>query len=163
MKRVIGIGLDGSNVSTTLGKVEVPLISASYGDKLEPGTLSAMGGQQIDEITPGNYATDDAQLKLSSVVFRTIIMPAMPATGGGNVRMPIVVSRSHPDLGDDSDLLEGCRIINWAAAVENSNKAEEVTLNVTVRQIRWTYARKTINQLRGPDGSIALPAGTSGF
>jgi hypothetical protein len=158
LRRVAGIGLDGSMVTATFGKIEVPLIKASYGDKLEPAFLSFMGSQQQDEQTPGTYKTDDVKLSMSAMVFRTLILPAMPATGGGNVRLPIVVGRTHPDLGSDSDLLENCRITNWSAAVENSNKAEEVELTATVQQIKWTDSRKTINQLRG-----VVPAGAIGF
>ncbi len=158
LRRVAGAGLDGSTVTATLGKLEVPLISASYADKLEPGKLSYMGSQQIDELTQGTYSTEDAKLKMSAVIFRTVVMPAMPSIGGGNVRMPIVIGRTHPDLGDDSDLLEGCRITNWPAAVENSNKAEEVELTCTIQQIKWTDQRKTINNLAG-----VVPSGTIGF
>lgn len=158
IRRVTGLGFDGSNVTATFGRKEIRLISASYADRLEKGKLSQMGSQEIDEISNGTYATEDAKLKISAVTFRTVLMPAMPATGGGNVRMPIVIGREHPDLGDDSDLLEGCTINNWAAAVENSNKVEEVELTATVRQIRWTHQRKTINQLAG-----AVPAGATGF
>lgn len=157
LKRVAGIGLDGSTVTVTIGKNQTPAIKASYGDKLEPEALSYMGGQEIDELTPGKYSTDELKITLSAMIFRTVYMPSMPASGGGNVRMAIVVSRRHPDLGDDSDLLENCRCTNWAAAVENSSKAEEVELAFKPQQIRWTNQRKTINQLRGavPSGAIA--------
>lgn len=158
LRRVAGIGFDGSTVSTTFGKVPVPLLKAAYGDKLEKVYLSYMGSQEQDEQTPGTYKTDDLQITMSSVIFRTVLMPAFPQTGGGNVRMPIVINREHPELGDDSDLLEDCTCSNWAAAVENSNKAEETTLTWTVRQIKWTDARKTLNQLRG-----VVPAGAIGF
>lgn len=157
IRRVAGLGLDGSNVSITFGKVEIECISATYGDKVEKGTLSAMGAQQIDEVTQGTYSIDDCKIKMSSVRFRTLLIPAMPATGGGNVRMPLVVGRSHPELGDDSDLLDGSYITNWGAAVENSSKAEEVELTCKVTQILWTNERKTINQLRG------VPAGAHAF
>jgi hypothetical protein len=158
LRRVAGIGLDGSTVSTTFGKVPIPLIKCSYGDKLEPTYLSYMGSQTQDEQTQGTYKTDEAKITMSSVVFRTLFMPAMPSNGGGNVRFPLVVNREHPDLGDDSDLLENCRCVNWGAAVENSSKAEETELVLTIQQIKWTDDRKTINQLAG-----AIPAGASAF
>ncbi len=149
IRRVANIGLDGSTVTTTFGKVELRCIKAAYGDKLETAKLSLMGGQTIDEITQGTYATDDLKVTMSSMRFRTEFLPAMPPSGGGTVRMPIVVGRSHPDAGSDSDLLEGCRCTNWGAAVENSNKAEEVELTFVVQQIKWGDERKTINVL-GP-------------
>lgn len=158
MQRVAGVGLDGSTVTASMGKLDLRLVKASYGDKLEPGFLSYMGSQQQDEQTQGSYKTDNAKLTMSAVEFRTKLMPAMPTNGGGNLRVPIVIGRSHPDLGDDSDLLEDCRCVNWAAAVENSNKAEEVELEYTVRQIKWTDERKTINAIAG-----STAATTHGF
>jgi hypothetical protein len=145
-------------VTASFGKVELPLIKASYGDKIEPAFLSYMGGQEQDEQTQGTYKADELKITMSAVVFRTIFMPAMPSSGGGNARIPIVIGRTHPDLGDDSDLLESCRCMNLAAATENSNKAEEVEVSFSVRQVKWTNDRKTINALRGQ-----VPTGAIGF
>jgi hypothetical protein len=160
MKRVIGVGLDGSTVTTSLGKIEIPLIKADYGDNLETAWLSYMGSQEQDEQSPGAYKTNNLKLTTSAMVFRTIIMPAFPNNGAGLVKMTIVVSRTHPDsnVGSDSDMLVGCRCMNFAAAVENSNKVEETTLEWTVKQIKWTNARKTINLVNG-----AGAAGVSKF
>lgn len=148
MRRVIGVGLDGSSVTTTLGKIEVPLIKAGYGDKLETSFSSYMGSQEQDEQSPGSYKTDDLKMTMTAVIFRTIIMPAFPNNGAGLVKIAIVIGRSHPELGSDSDLLIDCRCMNFTGAVESSNKVEEVELTWTVRQIKWTRARKTINQIR---------------
>lgn len=155
LRQVKNIGLDGSTVTCTIGKKEIRIIKASYGDKIEPAFLSYMGSQQQDEQSPGTYKTDELKITMSAMKFRTEFMPAMPATGGGNVLLAIVVGREHPDLGSDSDLLENCRCTNWAAAVENSNKVEETELTFTVQQIKWTDARKTINQLFGVAATAA--------
>lgn len=149
MERVIGIGIDGTTLSITLGKTVIPCIKASYGDSTDPQFLSYLGSQQQDEQTDGVYKTEEVEIVMSAVVFRTLFMPAMPANGFGNVRFPIVVLRSHPELGDDSDLLENCRCKNLAAAVENSSKAEEIPLKFTTQQIKWTDARKTVNRIAG--------------
>lgn len=149
IRRVSGLGLDGSTVSVTLGKIELPCISISYADKLEVGKLSMMGGQEIDEMTQGTYDTDEVSLKVSGKIYRSLLMPAMPKNGGGNVRIPIVVNFSHPDLGDDSDLLDACRLINWPASMDNTSTPHELDLKAVVQQIFWTHERKTINQLRG--------------
>ena len=158
LRRVAGVGLDGSLVTSTFGKLQIPCLKAEYADSLEPAFMSYMGSQQQDEQTPGSYKTENLKLTMSSVVFRTMFMPAMPSNGGGNIRMAVVIGVSHPDLGDDSDLLENCRCINWGAAWENSNKAVETPLEFTIQQIRWTNDRKTINQLNG-----VVPAGLVGF
>ncbi len=159
LNRVAGVGFDGSTISTTFGRQPVPLLKASYGDTIEPAFLSYMGSQSQDEQTPGSYKTDPLKITMSSVIFRTVFLPAMPQNAGGSVRIPIVIGRQHPDMGDDSDLLEDCRWTNAAAAVENSNKAEETELTFSVRQIKWSDARKTINQIiqagELPTGAIA--------
>jgi hypothetical protein len=158
LRRVANVGLDGSTVSMSLGKLEIRILKAGYGDSLKPESLSYMGSQKIDETTPGIYETDEGSITMSAVKFRTELMPAMPTTGGGNVRIPIVFTRTHPDLGSDSDLCENCRFTNWAAALENSAKAEEVELKFKPQQIKWTDERKTINALVG-----AAPTGPVGF
>lgn len=147
--RTANIGFDGSTVTTTFGKAEVRAISAKYGDKLEPEMQAEMGAQDQSEQTPGKYSTEEVEIVFSALRFRTEIMPLFPANGAGNVRVPIVVGRTHPDLGSDSDLLENCRCINWGAAVENSSKAETVTTKWTTMQVKWTDRRVTINKLPG--------------
>lgn len=148
LTRTVGIGLDGSNLTITFGKVEIRCISASYGDKLEIGNLSFMGSQQIDEQTDGTYTVDEIEIVMSSVNFRTELMKAMPQHGGGLVRIPTVVSYTQNDLGEDSDFIERLRILNWPAAVANSNEAFQLALKCSATQIRWTDERKTINRLR---------------
>jgi len=149
-KRIEGLGLDGSTVSIMLGKIEVPMISATYGDKLEVGELSYMGGQQIDELTQGKYSTSEITFEVSEVILRTVIIPNMPNRGMGVVRIPsVVIKKSHPDLGSDSDQLAGCRLIDWAAAINNSQEAFKTSLKAKCRQVFWTDQRKTINLLRG--------------
>ena len=149
MQRVIGIGIDGTTVSITMGKTVVPCLKGGYADSLDPQFLSYMGSQEQDEQTDGVYKTEDAAFTMSSVVFRTVFMPAVAANGAGNTRFPVVALRSHPELGDDSDLLVDCRLKNLAAAIENSSKAEETEIKLSVRQIKWTDARITINRIAG--------------
>lgn len=149
LSRVANIGLDGTTVTITIGKTTVPATSAKYGDALSPSKLAYMGAQDTAEITPGTYEADDAEIEFSAIVWRTVVMPALAANGYGNKPLSIVVSRSHPDAGDDSDLLEGCRLTKSAASTTNSSDAEKTTATFTVRQVRWTDARRTLNQLTG--------------
>jgi len=151
MKRVQGNGLDGSNVSTTFGKTEIPLIEASYGDSLETETLTEMGAQEIDERSLGTYKVDDISLKMSSARFRASFLPALAANGFGNKPFPMVISMSHPDIGDDSDLLEQCRIVNLTEAKAAAATVLTVELKLVCNQIRWGSARATINRRRGVD------------
>lgn len=155
MQRVLGIGLDGTTVSVTIGRTVIPCTKGSYADNLDPQFLTYMGSQSQDESTPGTYKTDVAKFTMSSVVFRTEFLPKLPQNGAGNVRFPMVVGFEHPDLGDDSDLLEGCKIMNLAAAIENSGKALETELSFQVQQIRWTDRRVTINRLSGVAQGVA--------
>ncbi len=153
MHRVIGSGIDGSSVTTTIGKGEVPIIKADYGDSLETTFLSYLGSMEQDEQSPGSYKTSNLKMTVSAMIFRTIIMPNFPNNGAGLVKLPIIISRTHPETGSDSDLLIDCRCMNFAAAVENSNKVEETTMEWTIRQIKWTRARKTINQIKNGGAS----------
>lgn len=161
MQQVANLGLDGSTVTATFGRAQIRCVKASYGDKLAKEKLREMGGQTIDEITQGTYDTDETKITMSSLRFRTEFMPLMPKTGGGNKVMTIVMGRRHPDLGSDSDALEGCQCTNLGAAVENSAKSETVELAFITRQIKWTNARKTINLLGGPINGGGLSG--SGF
>lgn len=149
MQRVVGIGIDGTNLSVMFGKTTIPCLKASYGDNTDPQFLSYMGSQEQDEQTSGVYKTDEVSITMSAVVYRTLLMPALAANGFGNALFPIVVLRSHPELGDDSDMLVDCRIKGLASAPENSSKAEEQEIKITTRQIKWGDARKTINRIAG--------------
>lgn len=156
--RVAGIGFDGSTVTVTIGKKEIRVIKAAYGDKLESAFLSYMGAQTQDEQTPGTYKTDSLKITMSGTLFRAELLPLFYSTGAGLKSLAIVIGRTHPDIGSDSDLLQGCRLSSLAGSVENSNKAEETEFEFTVRQVYWGNARKTINSLKGanPTGSSAL-------
>ncbi len=156
LRRVAGAGFDGSTVTTTLGKIEIPILKADYGDSLETAFLSYMGGQEQDEQSPGAYKTNNLKITISAMIFRSVVMPAFPLNGFGLTKLPIVIGRSHPEAGADSDLLIDCRCTNLAAAVENSNKIEETPLEFTVRQVKWTRRRMTINQVRLAGGLAAV-------
>lgn len=158
IRRVIGIEVDGSIVTTTFGRHEVPCLKTSYGDALETAFLVEMGSQRNAAQTPGTYKTEDATFTFRSTVWRARMMPLFPKYGGGDVIIPIVVGFTHPDMGSDSDLLQGARFTGWKAAYENSNKAAEIEVKATILQILWTSQRKTINALRG-----AIPVGASKF
>lgn len=103
MKRVTGFGIDGTTVSVTMGRTVIPCTKGSYGDSLDPAKLSYMGGQQQDEKTRGTYKTDDAKFTMSAVIFRTVFMPGMPATGAGNVQR-----RAQGDLHQSSFTVIKC-------------------------------------------------------
>lgn len=158
IRRVTGIGFDGSTVAITIGKTEMPLTMASYGEKLTTAWLAEMGSQTRGEQSAGVYEPEDGKLKMSSRRFRADFMPLLPVNGFGLVRLPIVVSFAHPDLGSDSDLLENCRFTNLANALEASAKVQEIELTFSLSQIRWTNRRMTINALKGaiPVGAVAI-------
>lgn len=162
LTRVAGIGFDGSSVSTTIGKVPIQLIKASYGDSLETQWVQLMGQQTQGEQSMGSYKTTELSITMTAFVFRTVFLPAMPQNGGGNIYLPLVIGRSHPQLGDDSDLLDACRILNLSAAVENSAKVEEIELKGSITQIYWGDSRKTLNYIVRTN---EVPAGAqaSGF
>jgi hypothetical protein len=158
MKRVLGLEHDGSTVAMTIGRTQIPLTAAAYGDNISPEKLRMMGSQKIDAITPGTYDTDDGSIKMPMSVFRAEFAPLMDQYGFGNRPLPIVFSFTHPDTGSDSDLLEECRILGIKEALENTNKPNEVEFKFMTRQIRWTDRRITINAQ-----DTAEPLGQSAF
>jgi hypothetical protein len=152
MIRVIDVEFDGTSVKAIIGRTEIPLLASSYGDNLQPEKVRQMGSQLIDAVTLGTYETDEGKVKMRSSVFRGIFLPLADRYGFGNRVLPVVFSFEHPDIGSDSDELL-CRFTKIAAAQEASNKGLEVELGLTVTQIWWGDARKTINTF---DPSIPL-------
>lgn len=147
LRRVFNSELDGTSVSISFGKIKVPCGSAKYGDAIETSTYAPMGSQEQGKRTMGRYKTDPWEVTMSSLDWRTIVMPLLPASGAGNKEFALVVNRIHPDLGDDSDLIKGARILKVPADLKNTPDVEMVTIGGECIQILWTDARKTINKL----------------
>lgn len=158
IQRVDRIATDGTTVSITIGRHTVAALKAAYGDKLETATISEMGSQQIDARTPGSYSTEELTISFEYVTFHAEVAPLLQTDGFGNEKVPVVISESHPDLGDDSDLCDGCRFVSQKDSVENTNAARVVETTWTVDQVYWTDARKTRNQL-----NLSVPLASSNF
>jgi hypothetical protein len=156
--RVTDVELDGSTVTVTFGRHEIKALSASYGDTLETEVVRMMGSQLQHARTAGTYKTETVKIKFRASVFRAEVMPLFPVNGGGNVRVPITVNFSHPDIGSDSDLLDGARCTNWTSACEASSKALEVETSWEILQVYWTSERKTLNAING-----IVPSGAASF
>lgn len=155
LQRVANIGLDGTDVSISFSSTTIPCIKMSYGDAVEKAMLSYMGAQQQDERSSGTYKTSEVSITMSSLVFRTVLMPLLPTVGAANVIFPLVVNRQNPNIGDDSDMLDDFCFTNFDAAVENSNALEQVELKGSVMQIYWTDRRIAINRRAGLDQGVA--------
>jgi subtilisin-like proprotein convertase family protein len=84
---------------------------------------------------------------MESTVFRADFLPNLQQNGYGNERLSMIFSYSHPDLGDDSDFIDGARFTNIAVAVENSAKAFEIEIGIKFTQLYMGDARITINSL----------------
>jgi hypothetical protein len=143
MKRTPGLEADGTIVHVTFGKTPIQCINASYGDNLQPDKLRMMGSQLIEALTMGTYETDDAKVTLATSVFRADFLPYV-VPGFGTKLMPMIFTITHPDLGEDSDMLVA-RFTGIKAAIEASNKALQVELGMTVQQIWWGDSGITIN------------------
>jgi len=155
IQRVNRIAADGTTVTSTFGNKEIRCLKAGYGDKLETTPLTEMGSQEIDARTPGSYSTDELTITFEYVKFHEEFSPLLQDDGFGNEKLPIVIAVSHPDLGDDSDLLDGCRFVGQKDAVDNTNGARVVETTWTTDQIYWGEDRKTRNQR---DLSVPLAA-----
>lgn len=147
MRRVNRNALDGTNIVLMFGRLQIPCLKASYGDKIEPENLTFMGTQEISAQTTGTYSTEDAKVTMESTVFRADFLPNLQQNGYGNERLSMIFSYSHPDLGDDSDFIDGARFTNIAVAVENSAKAFEIEIGIKFTQLYMGDARITINSL----------------
>jgi hypothetical protein len=155
MRRVEKIALDGTSITMMFGRNQIACTKASYADKIETTAVSFMGSQAIDARTVGSYSTEES---MDSVVFRAEFMPLLQRSGFGNEQIPIVFGYSHPDLGDDSDMLDQCRFTGTSQAIEASNKALEVEFGIVFNQLYLGDDRKTINQ-----PNPAVPLGASKF
>jgi hypothetical protein len=155
IRRVTSNEFDGSTVTTTFGKTEIRALKASYADNLETETIPEQGSQRQGARTPGIYKTEDVSISFRSSVFRAELLPLLPSRGAGLAKVAIVVSFFHPEIGSDSDMLAGARLVNLSAATEASAKALEVETKWVIDQIHWTSRRITINSLNG-----AIPIGT---
>lgn len=155
MRRVNKIALDGTTVTMMFGRNQIACKKASYADKLETEAVSNMGSQAINARTAGTYSTEEAKISMDAVVFRAEFYPLLQVDGYGNEQIPIVIAESHPDLGDDSDLLDQCRFTGISNAYENSNKAREVEFGIVFNQLYLGNDRKTLNKL---DPAVPLAA-----
>lgn len=146
MRSVRGLELDGSTARMSVGRVRMDVISSAYGDGMQIEKVRDIGKQAIAGKTPGMYDTDEGSVKMRASVFRTQFIPLVPP-GFGNLVVPVVFSYVHPEMGGDSDLIEGCVFHGIKAAVEASAKALEIELKITYDQIFWTDYRISINRL----------------
>jgi hypothetical protein len=158
MKSVNRIAIDGTTVTATLGRLQLPLTKASYSDALETEELRRMGEQIIAAVTPGAYKPGEISLEMSSADFRSLLVPAMQTDGFGLEQIALVITETHPDLGTDSDLIDGFRFTNLSSAHEASATVEKVEIKGKCVQVYWGDERKTINKR-----NMALPLTASGF
>lgn len=158
IQRVERTGLDGTTVFVMLGRNQIPAVKASYGDKLVTTTLTEMGKQEISVRSPGSYETDPVKITFEAVTYFAQVAPLLDKDGFGNRKLPIVIGNSHPDLGDESDLLNPCRYVETARETTNENNVQVIETTWTTDQIYWTNNRKTRNQL-----DLSQPLGNSQF
>lgn len=143
--RVAGLETDGTLWTATFGRHIIRIIKADYGDSIEPADLNEIGAQEVSAQTPGMYKPENLKITFRGLVFRGIVTPLLAKRGFGNTLIPITIGFEHPDLGSDSDLATGCRLVKITKAIDNSNKPNEITTEWKVRQYWHGGERKTIN------------------
>lgn len=152
--RIKNLGLDGTTVTVQFGTLTVPCRSVSgYGDSLSTEWVPNMGSQERGEQSPGTYAVEDLKIVVSTVRWYAQLLAALPKNGAGNLVVNLTISYSHPDLGTESDLLEGCRLIGTSGSIENSAKLLDRELTFSVAQVYHGERRATINKLDDVDQS----------
>jgi hypothetical protein len=148
IKRV-GLNFDGSTVHVTVGKIEIPVISATYGDNLKSEWVYRLGTQIAEDDTPGQYETEEGTLKMSDKNYRLDLMPALAKYGAGNTRVKAVITRTHPEMGTDSDALLGFRVMGAKSSPEAGAKGLEIEIKTRYRVVQWTNARKVFGNPTG--------------
>ena len=111
-------------------------------------TLNGMGSVNVDEVKISFYEHE----------WRSVIYPALPRRGFGNVRFPITINYSHPELGADSDLLVNARLTGTKKAIETGSKALLTECTFTITEIQYGESRKTMGSDTG-----SVVDGSSGF
>lgn len=149
----VGLNFDGSTVHMTVGKIEIPLISASYGDAVKSEWTYRTGIQVPEDDTPGQYEPEEGSMKISDVNARVILFPALAKFGAANTRRVAVVTRTHPEIGTDSDMLVGFRIMGTKASIEASAKGQEMEFKVRYRIVAWSERRMMFGN---PSGTGAV-------
>lgn len=158
IRAIDGLALDGSSVTATLGKLEPRVSKLEYGDTLETESVGSMGSQKKQDVTPGSVNVEQVKISFYEQEWRDKIYPALPRRGFGNVRFPITINYSHPDLGDDSDLLVNARLTGTKKAVEAGSKALLTECTFTITEIQYGESRKTMGSDTG-----SVVDGSSGF
>lgn len=139
--RRAGLNFDGSTVHITVGKIEIPVISESHGDNVKKEFVWKLGAQVPEADTPGQYEPEEGSIKMTTVNARTKLFPALARLGAAGTRVNAVITMFHPDIGDDSDLLEDFSILGGKQAVEASSKSIEIEFKTRYRLVRWTRRR----------------------
>lgn len=147
--RNVGLNFDGSTVHVTVGKIEIPVISASYGDNMEAEWVYRLGTQTPEDDTPGQYKPEDGTIKMSDKNLRVHLLPALAKYGAGNTRVKAVITRSHPEMGSDSDALLGFRFMGIKSSIEAGAKGIEAEIKVRYRLVQWGDARKMFGNPKG--------------
>ena len=150
IRRISGTEYDSSCNRLTIGKTEIDFLSISYSDNLEIERVWEHGQQVPVARTPGQYKPGDGKLKVRGTVGRKEILYELPRIGAGNVVLNAVVSFSHQDIGDDSDLIEGFSILGASADHSNDSKAQEMEFTFTYRRVLWTSKRVCFGSTVGP-------------
>jgi hypothetical protein len=137
-----GIATDGSCSHITIGKLEIPYISFTYGDNVKIEWVYRAGSQVAEASTPGQYETTEGTLKLNADKARAILLPRLPQFGFANLRRTVICSYAHPDIGTDSDALIDFRILGIKTGSEAGSKANEMEFTCAYRMVQWTEQRK---------------------
>lgn len=153
-----GLNPDGTCSHVTIGKIEIPYISISYGDNTKSEWVYKAGQQEPEADTPGQYEPADGTLKVSRLNADLFVFPNLPKFGAANVRRLAIVSYDHPEIGSNSDALIAFRIMGAKSGSEAGSKSLEVEFTVRYRAVAWTEKRIRLGHPTGTgaEGTIRL-------
>ena len=151
-RNVADTAFDGTTIAVRMGAFEAHMTKISYGDSIEPAVIQRLGSQEVDATTLGAYKIDDITATMEKKKHDELLSQLAKLNGGskngiGNVRFPISVTYSHPEVGTVHDVIEQAQMVGFKSSAETGGAPNMVEMKIKARQILWNG--RSINARRG--------------
>jgi hypothetical protein len=149
IRRVPGVEFDGSTISITIGRLVFEAEKVDYSDDITTTVGTSLGTQEQRYRTLGVYKTGQVTIEPRFSVLRRDFLSSLAPNGFGGQINPIIVGYWHPQLGKDSDLLAGARLVSITGGGEVGGKQLMMPIKFDIMQIFWGNGRQTLNRVEG--------------